>query len=1037
MKNKHLLKCLSIFALASLFVTPIILNSIYIDKVDDNVSGVNEQKKLSNDVNYDDEISPQASITYNKVDLHSKLVDEQHCAKSSYQTFPTLDSEGPIYANVCNGQWTSGGKFYYAKYFDGLVSGRNYRVTYKVLNCGFEDEFISDDDGYNDSCSLIFGGTNDPTKRYNGYGEVNTSNMGIIYSKRGLGSEYVNSVSSFTFTAQSSEFNFMAYMNWSTYYSSYNGKAISLRITLEEEADSVGPLITANKGYSISLPVGTSERITLDWIKKNKLFYAHDAVDGDVTDSVSFFGEPDINYNVTGTREITLMYHDKSNNYSSVTLTVIIGDFEKPTYSIKKSTIVLECPNTISNDELLANVTFSDNYDSNVKKTIITNNYSQKTVLGIYSVTIRGTDSSGNYTDATFYVKVQDTIKPSVTGIANGSTIRSGTFNISDSGSGIASVTLDGASKTLTNGKLEINGSSYKDGSHTLVVKDKADNKTEITFTIDNTAPVVTFKNAFASDSNGSKIYQYIDSKSLLITGGCVSYYIDNVKYTISNVNDSLWLDLSSLKLSTGVHTLSRVSDNVGNETGSYKFFIGGNSINGSAISSNFYTKDDTITLTSAIGFKRIYIDCAKNNNIICVDNSFALTNTSSVIKLSDYFYKSSVTNFYITAIDLFDNRYEATIQFDCYGPEVTGLENNSRFNTDKTIKFNDNASYIKSFKLNGVVINVPCDYEAKQYVSSTNRYSYVLGSANLKQGVNTITEITDRANNVSDVSYSFIYDTKSPVISGPSPVETGKHITAQDVLAMFSATDEVDGSCSVELVSSTIKDSVGSYVVVLRSTDKTGNSSEISVNVVIKDVDPPVIYVRKDSLVVIKIVEKSELTYENLLSIFKSLYPDKYDYNDENISVQVLSNGFNIGTEKNKEVNVEVLNSLTGEKDNYTLSFSSYSLKSSTDEDKKDDDKKDNDKKGDSDKDSKSWWSKLWSNIVKYVKKAWNWVTGLFKKDDNNKPTESVKIVDTSEVNSSGKTIVDSSDIVNGREDFEVPAEDNNNDNEAEYIVW
>ena len=494
-----------------------------------------------------------------------------------------------------------------------------------------------------------------------------------------------------------------------------------------------------------------------------------------------------------------------------------------------------------------------------------------------------------------------------------------------------------------------------------------------------------------------------------------------------------MWLDLSSLKLSTGVHTLSRVSDNVGNETGSYKFFIGANRISSDVVRNNFYTKDDTITLTSAIGFSKIYINCAKDSNITYVNNSVALTNTSSAIKLSDYFYKSSVTKFVITATDLFNNRYEVNLQFDCYGPEVSGLENNSRFNIDKTINFIDNASYIKSFKLNGVVINVPCDYEVKQYVSSTNQYSYVLGSANLKQGVNTITEITDRANNVSDVSYSFIYDTKSPTISGPSPVETGKHITAQDVLAMFSATDEVDGSCSVELVSSNIKDAVGSYVVELRSTDKTGNSSEISVNVVIKDVDPPVIYVRKDSLVVIKIVEKSELTYENLLSIFKSLYPDKYDYDDENISVQVLSNGFNIGTEKNKEVNVEVLNSLTGEKDSYTLSFSSYSLKSSTDEDKKDDDKKD-----DSDKDSKSWWSKLWSNIVKYVKKAWNWVTGLFKKDDNNKPSESVKIVETSGVNSSGKSVVDSSDIVNGCEDFEVPSDDNDsNNNEAEYIVW
>lgn len=999
MKNKRLLKCLSISALASLFVTPIILNSTYKDIVDDKISDVNKQKKLSNDVSYDNEVSTQASTTYNKVDLHSMLVDEQRCAKSLTNNFPTLNSNGPTYQVECNGEWTSGGKFYYAKYFDGLVSGRNYRVTYWVQACGFEDQYISDDEGYEDSCALIFGGTNDPTKRYNGYGDVNTSNMGTIYSVRGLGSEYVGAVNSFNFTAQGSEFNFMAYMKWSTYYSSYKGKYISLTIKLEEEADSVGPVITANKGYSVSLPVGTSERVTEAWIKSNRLFYAYDAVDGDVTDTVQITGFSDtIDYKKTGTYNLVLFYHDKSNNYSSVTLTVVIGDFEKPTYSIKQTLIELECPKTISNDDLLANVTFSDNYDSNVKKTIITNNYNQKTALGTYSVTIRGTDSSGNYTDATFNVKVKDTIAPSVTGIANDSTIRSGTFNISDSGSGIASVTLDGASKTLNNGKLEINGSSYKDGSHTLVVKDNAGNKTEITFTTDNTPPEV-IGSIFAEDVDGNKIYyNYLGFK-----GYAVSCYVDGKKYNLNPRNtDSCDCDFNDL--STGLHTITNVSDSLGNVNPNvYRFYRNPYQDFDFGVSDNEVLMGDTeFTIHCGFGIKEL-----KLNGEYLIQGGKALGNIDYYITTPQSSIEGSK---FVLEIDWFANKKTITYYVDNSAPYIVGLSNNDRFNTDKTISFVDSYTKIKSFKLNGELVECETDFvQGTLYKDETFKYT-LLGS-NLKQGVNTITEITDYLGNVDSTGISFIYDTKAPTITGPSPVETGKHITAQDVLAMFSATDEVDGECSVELVSSTIEDAVGSYVVVLRSTDKTGNSSEISVNVIIKDVDPPIIYVRNDSLVVIKIVEKSELTYENLLSIFKSLYPDKYNYDDENISVNILSNGFNIGTEINKEVGVEVLNSLTGETDTYTMLFSSYSLNPSIDDDKKDDnsddDKKDDNndnndnndnKQDDSNNESKSWWSKLWSNIVKYVKKAWNWVTGLFKKD-NNKPSESVKIIESSSV--------------------------------------
>lgn len=994
MKNKKLLKVFSIGTLALLFVTPLVLNGVADGvKAEEEVTDV---KRLSN-LNSNDLISTQSSASYQQLDMNTLFSSKQNCSNSSVTGMNGSvfnDSKSYVSFITCNGAWTSGGRFYYSNYFDGLTSGRNYRLTIRVTRCDFADNYINDDEGYESSCMLFVGGDN--TKgRYNGYGDVNYSSFGTNYGTREFGSEDVNGDIVINFTASSSELNVTAWHKWSSYYNDYKNKSISLMFKLEEEVDSVGPVVSANKGYSISLPVGTSERVTLDWIKQNHLFYAYDTVDGDVTDSIDwFFGLPEIDYNKIGTYNFSLSFHDRSNNYSFVGVTLVIGDFTKPTYSINNTTMYVECPNTLSDSDLLNNVSFTDNY-SDVTKTIVVNNYNKKTSCGTYSVTIRGVDSSGNYSEATFNVCVRDTIAPSVTGVTNGSTIRNGTFNISDSGSGIKSVTLDGVSKTLSGGKFEFVGSSYKDGSHTLIVTDNSDNKTTISFVSDSTPPGVSFS---GSSVNYNSVEVYDGSKVCTLTGSPTKFRIDSKDYNCSSDSNGTYkIDFSTLNLDSGIHSLIAY-DSLGNASNSFSFYYDSVGIVCDVVSSKIYSMNDSFTISCASG---IYYACVRGSDIYRKSDGF-LTSYNHIFKISDIssFLKETNT---LMICDYFGNTKFINFTFDNVAPTISGVVNGSRYNDDFNVIFTDSLSNIKSYKINGVLRNVD---------SASKELQIHLSSYNLKQGTNTISEVTDSSGNVNSSVISFIYDIESPDIQGPNPVKTGKNITAEDVKAMFTATDNVDGDCSIEIVSSNIANSVGDYVVVLRSTDKTGNSKEISVNVSICDVEPPVIFIRKDSLVVIKIVEKTELTYENLLSIFKANYPDYQNINEEEVQINVLSNGFVVGSDDTRSIDYEVVDLKNNVTTTYTMVYSSYSL---TDDDKKDDKIPDDTNK----EESKSWWSKIWSRIVNFFKKSWNWISGLFGSDKDDVTT--IDEIDTTSIED-GRLVKD------GVETEEV---------DSEYIVW
>ena len=811
MKNKRLLKVFSVGVLSSLLVTPLVLNgasdSVKEEAVIQNAE--DSRKSIKRSAVSDDTYSLESASTW---------------ANATY----VKEDDGKY--------WLSGGAFNHSAESDSSTD--LIRIRFNVKNgVGYTLKLCWGINNPDENCGIIVRGfpllaSSSPT-----YGSSCTWNGAkrASISKDGFETEFCGDSTdeqTYHFTGTTAGVYYLVinadlYDNFSFF--------LSTELIQDEVIDTQEPVVTASK-YAISLPVKTSTRLTKEYLLNQKIFKVTDDTDGDITNNL-IIKSGNINYDKTGTYPLVLSWADKAGNESTLTFNVLIGDFEKPTYSIKQSTMYVECPSKLSEADLLNNVTFSDNYDSSISKTIVTNNYKQNTNCGTYSVTIRGTDTSANYTEATFNVCVRDTIAPTITGITNNQVIKSANVRVSDSGSGVKSVTIDDKSVILADGEFAFNASSYADGTHTLKVTDNQGNGTIIKFISDKSAPT------------------------------------------------------------------------------------------------------------------------------------------------------------------------------------ITGINSSTRLNKSVTITLADTYSDIVSFKLNGTLIEV-----------NAKTKEITLGADNLVQGINKITELKDSLGNVAS-DLSFVYDTIAPVItpnvSGGGSIKSGDYITSEQVKAQFTAIDEVDGSCALSVVSSTIEDRVGKYVVVLRSVDKTGNATEISVNVERLDVTAPVIFIKSsDDITIMKVASGTEITYKNLLNIFMYLYQDKI--NAQDCSVEVLSDGFVANGTESQVVRYMVTNNVTGDTTMYSLDYQSYVMAS---DDKKDDNKTDDDKKDDTNKDNnkddtkaENWFVRVFKGIGNFFKKIWNFVTGLF---GGNKDTD-VKTTDKVESSETTPEVTTDPDIT---------TDDNNN--EAEYIVW
>ncbi len=171
-------------------------------------------------------------------------------------------------------------------------------------------------------------------------------------------------------------------------------------------------------GYQGKITSNVDSPITIEEIKS--LLKVVDEVDGDITNRIVIenddFSE---NSRTLGTYPVVFSATDNSYNKATITINVQVVDVTIPTI-LGPDTIETSISSPISNNEILAMYTASDNYEGNLTSSITftKNNYesADKTRIGTHEVILSVKDSSKNVTYKTINVIVKDDIKPLISG---------------------------------------------------------------------------------------------------------------------------------------------------------------------------------------------------------------------------------------------------------------------------------------------------------------------------------------------------------------------------------------------------------------------------------------------------------------------------------------------------------------------------------------------------------------------------------------------------------------------------------------------
>ena len=270
-----------------------------------------------------------------------------------------------------------------------------------------------------------------------------------------------------------------------------------------------------------------------------------------------------------------------------------------------------------------------------------------------------------------------------------------------------------------------------EEGTYTVEVIDQAYNKTEVTFTIDKTAPVIKLEGTGVNDSFRTDVKATIEEAD-----------VHNIKY---RKNSDRWITVNEKEITfteEGTYTIE-VIDQAYNRT-EVTFTIDKTvpviRLEGTGIDNDFRTN------------VKVVVEEANVHNIKYKDETGNWTTVNE--KTFEITKEGTYT---VEVIDKAYNKIEVTFSIDKTAPSIKPTAD-SVGNKDKNgtefysrIGFTVTDNYgIVSYDLNG-------DTE----IIKDGDISYDTIKDYLKQGYNTIT-VTDKAGNPS--SYTFYYDSKKPV---------------------------------------------------------------------------------------------------------------------------------------------------------------------------------------------------------------------------------------------------------------------------------
>lgn len=317
----------------------------------------------------------------------------------------------------------------------------------------------------------------------------------------------------------------------------------------------LNPVIEGEQGLYIT---NVNDPIAVEEIKS--YLRAYDDTDGDVTDSIIVYEDNyTSNKHKLGLYSITFRATDSNNNSTDFIVNVQVIDTDGPLIDG-----TLEVFTKISTKTeittILNGVVLSDNYDSSdvVTLDIVEDNYTPNyNKVGTYQIKIKATDSSGNTTNGSIIVNVEDDIKPVISGV--GEHTKSNALNV-DLSEFINQYTASDETDGDITSKIEIVSDDYTPNQYNagiwdvvISVKDKAGNKTTKTIkieVIDKIGPVF-----------------YVDRTKIVIDLSINSLNLNNIISTLQASN--------IIKEDLAIEVLEdNYSENY-NKPGNYKVLLG------------------------------------------------------------------------------------------------------------------------------------------------------------------------------------------------------------------------------------------------------------------------------------------------------------------------------------------------------------------------------------------------------------------------------------------------------------------------------
>ncbi|TID08160.1 Ig domain protein [Staphylococcus epidermidis FS1] len=567
-----------------------------------------------------------------------------------------------------------------------------------------------------------------------------------------------------------------------------------------------------------------------------------------------------------GSYDITVTTTDESGNATETTFTINVEDTTKPTVeSITDQTqevnteiepIKIEARDnsgqTVTNkvDGLPDGVTFDE----------ATNTISgAPSEVGSYTVTVTTTDNSGNVTETTFTIGVEDTTKPTVEDIADqtqevNTEIEPIKIETTDnSGQAVTNkvnglpdgVTFDEATNTISGAPSEV-------GSYTVTVTttDNSGNVTETTFTIDvedTTKPTVEDIADQTQEVNTEITPITIESE-------------DNSGQAVTNKVDGL---PAGITFDEAANTISGTPS----EVGSYTVTVTTTDENGNSETTTFTidvedttkpTVEDIANQTQEVNTEITPITIESEDN-----SDQAVTNKVDGLPAGVTF--DEVTNtisgtpsevgsydITVTTTDESGNTTETTFTInveDTTKPTVESITDQTQeVNTEITpitIESEDNSGQAVTNKVDGLPADVTFD-ETTNTISGTPSE---VGSYDI-----TVTT-TDESGNATETTFTInVEDTTKPTVESiaDQTQEVNTEITPIKIEATDNSdqtvTNKVDGlpnGVTFDEATNTISGTpseVGSYTVTVTTTDNSGNVTETTFTIDVEDTTKPTV---------------------------------------------------------------------------------------------------------------------------------------------------------------------------------------------------